>query len=517
MKILRAKEMAALDEKAQEGYGVPGLLLMENAGMNAYRILSRWIKRQFPDGARLLFLVGKGNNGGDALVMARAALIDGFQLAIVYLQESGNEAVKLHAGICRHYGIPSMVWSREPEAVREALSSFDLAVDGILGTGVQGAPREPAASLIRALNENPICTVSLDLPSGLSDTPDCDGELGAVQADLTLCMELVKRPCLSPEGKRCSGELLTVPVGFPPSLIKSTPSTGELYYPDDLLPPSLSGESYKNSRGHLLVIGGAEGTQGAPLLSALAASNSGSGLVTLMYDRELADKAGIQQSGIMIRKLDTESCDFADAAIIGPGWGREKGRRELFLTLIDRLPGGVIDADAVVLCSEYRFSRGHDLSQGEKTWIVTPHPGEMLRLVEDLYRRSLIDGSPGNLKKRLLRDPWELLTKSAKILGVYILYKSHIPIVVAPGGETAVLVGDCPELGTAGSGDLLAGICASFLLRFQMQGFDAALHAAAAHQRAGAMAAKQLGFFNAGGLLAFVGKASHREQCHGSE
>lgn len=510
MKAVTGEAMAALDRRAQEEGGIPGLLLMENAGRNAWKQFLVRFGDGLPRDASLLFAAGSGNNGGDALVMARQAATDGFSRVTVLLlkDESGcGESVRLHAGIVRHFGVKVLSYADNPGAAASVVEQASVVFDGIAGTGLKGPLRGDAAELVGLLNRARSLKVAVDIPSGIGEGP-------VFRADCTLVMELVKFPLLSPEGRKHSGELLMVPVGFPPEMVRETESSAEYLLPGSDVPPGFPGHYYKNRRGHLLVCGGAPGTEGAAFLCARGAAKSGAGLVTLMADRNIAQRAGVETSGVMVRENGTGDLSFADAVVLGPGWGRGPERGAMFRTAVEEVPAGVLDADAIDLLAQWMVASGRRLGEGtgDARWIITPHPGEALRLVDALgtagrLRGFLPDGEAAT-SALLGRRPWALLPALAREVNAVVVLKSHVTHIVSPDGEYAVVEGGNALLGTGGSGDVLAGICGSLLLRHNLNAFRAAVSAVCIHQRAGKAAAAGLGVFTAGELLRFVGLES---------
>ena len=515
--------MALLDRRAQEEGKIPGILLMEDAGQHGWNTFIHHAPELLSPGelskhTKILFVAGGGNNGGDCLVMARAAWSDGYKdIAVLLLSEKGNESCSLHRDICKSYRIPVLNWLVNPEEAAEAMKEADCIFDGIAGTGLHGPLKEPARSLVKTLNESKARVVAVDTPSGVGEG---DWDI-AVQADLTLTMELVKYPQLSPEGRKRCGTIAVVPLGFPPHMVSEAEELAEYLSPNDLLPPLPDRYGYKNSRGHLLVLGGSPGTEGALFLSARAAASSGAGLVTAMVDEEILRRSGIETSGIMVRLADLSDLQFADAIVVGPGWGRGESRKRDLQELIKKSKKMVFDADAIALIGSLFHPEMN--KPAENPWILTPHPGEASGLLLSLVERGFPSSFPsllphvkdaksgtleaGVVKNQLLRDPEPLLKELSRFIGGVIVLKSHITHVVSPDGRYHVIEGSNPCMGTGGSGDILSGLCGSFLLRRGLDPFQAAMHAVAAHQRAGLRAALR-GWFTAGDLLTEIGSAA---------
>jgi ADP-dependent NAD(P)H-hydrate dehydratase / NAD(P)H-hydrate epimerase len=533
MKAVTGKAMAELDHKAQEEAGIPGLLLMENAGQKAWRLFASRIKKDVGSATKLCFVSGKGNNGGDALVMARAALCDGCSgLTVVLLSGEANDSVLLHTSICRGYGIDVLYASEDFGAVQKAVREADVLFDGLAGTGLHGPLRGDAKALVSEMNLSNALKIAVDVPSGVGDQSTFSSGSVVFLADYTLCMELVKIALLSPQGRSCAGTIICVPLGFPPDMIIETPAAAHYFLPEDIKPPQVDPWAYKNSRGHLLVSGGAAGTEGAPFLSALSALKAGAGLVTLLVDQNIADKNGVEQSGLMVHASDFGSSDFykkdlsfADVLVMGPGWGKDDERIRAFDHFVEKTPGGVIDADAIALLSRWidpgkRLLPGKEKSKNRIGWIITPHPGEatalVLALTEAGITFSALDKNGKSSKEEkasfirqlLLARPWDLLPELSRHINGVVMLKSHMVHIASPEGGYHILEGNNPALGTAGSGDALAGICGAMLLHRELSAEEAALQAAALHQRTGRRARERYGYFSAAELIGEIGLES---------
>jgi NAD(P)H-hydrate epimerase len=524
MRVISGTSMAALDLRARQEGGIPGLLLMENAGQNGWREFTARFRNRIDLGTPLLFVSGKGNNGGDALVMARAAALDGYLHPSVLLLRSeaeSGEAVRLHSSICRAYGIPVFSMKEDRDAALSIIGNAGVIFDAVTGTGLKGPLREDAAALVTFLNGSDAIKIAVDIPSGLGDGITVTENSVVFRADCTLAMEMIKLPFLSSEGRKLSGALAVVPVGYPRGMVEAADFCADYFLPDEVSPPVLSRHAYKNSRGHLLVAGGAAGTEGAPLLCARGAAKSGAGLVSLMLDDAVAARCGVETSGIMIRAGYSFDFSFADAAVVGPGWGKSEDRMEVFERIIAGVPAGVIDADGIDLLGRWIRPGERTLpgGPGKKTWIVTPHPGEAGRLIMILKEKGALpearEYGSREIRASLLGRPWELLPALARVLNAVVVLKSHISHIVSPEGRYVIVEGGTPALGTGGSGDVLAGLCGSMLMHRGISSGEAALAAVAAHQRAGKRAAEACGLFTADELIHSTGLECMRSPEHG--
>ena len=257
--------MSHIDERAASEYKIPGLLLMENAGLKAFarfRSEHPWIR---PGISRLIFIAGKGKNGGDALVMARQAHLDGFSVRVLLESKDLGAHTSLHADIIRKLGIKTEVWSTL-EAHSKKIDA-DVVFDGLFGTGIRGRLRDGSLEIVRAINSSTGLTIAIDIPSGLND--DYHAGYPLVKADATLTLGLPKRCLYLADARRHCGSIYIVPIGFPSDLIEDESIEAELLTHDDIagLRPNIAPDAYKNARGHLAVFAGCEGTTGAAATS----------------------------------------------------------------------------------------------------------------------------------------------------------------------------------------------------------------------------------------------------------
>ncbi|MFO7731161.1 MAG: NAD(P)H-hydrate dehydratase [Spirochaetia bacterium] len=508
MRIVQPQIMAEIDRLAEEEYGIPGLLLMENAGIKAFHQFSvEWeLNRpsQRREGRSLVFLAGGGNNGGDALVMARQAFLKATDEVTVVCRDltKMNEAAAMHYRIVRQLGIPIVFWETDEESSRSTIRSADVLFDGISGTGIRGALHGSAAAMVKAVNEEGTgYVVAIDVPSGVGN--DFLEEYPAVKAHLTLTMGLPKVPLYTPAGRPYAGTIRTVKLGFPPQLLQSPPELegagrGELL--EGLKKPAFRAQDYKNVRGHAAIWAGSVGTSGAAALAAEGAGRAGAGLVSLFTDQEIYPILAGKLSETMVSPYKPmQAADLErrfSALLAGPGWGKDS-RSSILQTLLESELPGVIDADGIGVLRELWNDHGSSALQRLTAghWILTPHPGEFLALVKD---------SPFEIDKPgLLSNPLSAVVPVARELQVVIVLKSHVVWIVSPDGRFAVVDGMNPAMATGGSGDVLAGIITG-ILASGLPVFEAACRGASQHQAAGRLAHRTRGWFLAGDLARAV-------------
>lgn len=498
-KLVTNAEMTEIDRRSQEDYGIPGIVLMENAGQNAYRLLAQWLRSASANSlggasvVHLLFVAGSGNNGGDALVMARACIQEGLHRVTVLLARDGakgNAATNLD--ILRHLGATVInAGSSSSEELKQILDAADWIVDGVSGTGISGALRSPLSDIVEMVNASASRVCAVDVPSGVSDGYTAGHP--AVAADLTLTMGGPKRCLYLPAARSRAGEIVTVPLGFPSQLLTSDDILVELAELSDLthLLPAVSKDSYKTRRGVAAVFGGALGKTGAAALAAEAAGRSGAGMIHLYVDREVYPTVATGVRSLMVHPaseaVETD-LEGAHAFIAGPGWGVGTAQRDALRACATSALPGVLDADAL-----NTLSKLEQLSFGDRC-VMTPHPGEF----ERLYAAYVGDRNQADGEGFLPR-----LQALAAAAACVVCYKSHVLYLVAPDGRVRVVDGMLPELATAGAGDVLAGIIGGLLAR-SIDPLNAATAGVLVHQAAAARCRDRVGWFIAEDLLSAV-------------
>jgi NAD(P)H-hydrate epimerase len=494
--VVTADEMSIIDSQAQSEFGIPELVLMENAGQRAWAELRSRLDRQRPQ--EIIFLAGTGNNGGDALVMARACKQDNVHLPrIILSKEPEKGPAKTHLATCRKLGIPVEIWKQtgtegkgeeghsRHERPGGLLSGADWIVDGLLGTGISGAARDPVGEIAEAIaaSEPRARVAAVDVPSGLWD--GYREGMPIVTADLTLTLGLPKRSLYLPAARRHAGSIRPTDIGFPRALIEDPGLPGTLLDEKSVsaFVPPLASEDYKHRRGVVALFAGAPGTLGAAILSANATGRSGVGLVRLFVDPELYPSAAGACTSIMVGQCDPSFpplLEEYDAYVAGPGWSDNPLRLPLLENCIASGLPGVFDAGALALLP--KGFRG----EGVNT-VLTPHPGEFARLA-------------GVSRDEVLADPLPAVLEVASDRASVVILKSHVTYIGAPDGRYALYDGVNGVLGTGGTGDILAGIIAGFLAR-GVDAFEAAAAAVAFHGFLGRRLYGRKGWFLAEDML----------------
>jgi len=493
MRIATAAQMAEIDRETIAG-GVPGLALMENAG----REMTWQLLREFPElspPALITVVCGKGNNGGDGLVVARLLETLGFEVHVMLLAEPDSLSPDAAANLARlpdsvvRETVPSDGWA---ERAREHCVESELIVDAVLGTGIVPPLRGTYAELFAALHEGSCAILSLDMPSGVSGD---DGAVDpvAVRADATITVGLPKLGLLLPPGRDHAGRLSVVDIGFDVEACER--HTNDLHYLlpadyADLLPPRDSA-AHKYDAGTTLVVAGSRRFGGAALLAGLGALRSGAGLVTLALPENHATAALGFLPEALIRPLPTGAggaiapvapatwTDLTarqDALAVGPGLGDDPETDAWLVDLLGGVPGPlVVDADG--LSAYWRLGREPRFAHGEV--VLTPHGGELARLA-------------GDAAGRLRDDRLGFVPDLARRWNVVLVAKGSPTLIAAPDGTLVINPTGDDALAHGGTGDVLTGLIGGLLAQ-GAPAFAAALLGCWLHGRAGELAATDTG------------------------
>ena len=459
-----ADAMRATDRWAIDEVGIPSLDLMERAGLG----LTRVVEDLVPDGV-VAVVCGKGNNGGDGLVVGRLLRESGREVRVLLLSDelSGDPAANLER-------LPGETAPFAPEA----LDGVAGIVDAVLGTGFADAPREPALGAIEAMNAAGVPVIAADVPSGVdASTGEVAG--AAVRAAATVTFAAGKPGLWIEPGKTHAGAVHVVHIGIPDGapVEPSVFLIGEAVLEEI---PRRQRNSTKFESGHVLVCGGSPGLTGAPALAAEAAMRAGAGYVTACVPEELMPvfEAGLLE--VMTAPLEVEGVlersGRGGAMVLGPGIGRLEDAEELARELARRSPVPlVLDADGL----NAHAGRLEALLQRGVPTVLTPHEGELGRLLEI---------ESGEVKARRLHHAREAARRS----GAIVVLKGDDTLVAEPEGRVAVNPGATPALATAGTGDVLSGVIAALLAK-GMDAFAAACAGVFLHARAGRLAAERVG------------------------
>lgn len=498
LKVVNAAQMRQMDKRTEEEFGVPSIVLMENA---ALRVVDVAAERYQPlRDKRVAVVCGKGNNGGDGLAIARHLATQFGAIVTVYLAAdpnalSGDAAVNYQMAKAFRLNIVSQ------SVPQFASARLDLVVDALLGTGIKGGVEGVAAEYIAAMNDSGVPIVSVDVPSGLdADTGKVEG--ACVKATLTVTFALPKFGLLVYPGAEYVGELIVAGIGMPREVMEAdSVQVYETQAADvaQWLPRRTNGrDSNKGQFGHVTVFAGSTGFVGAPTLAAEAAARTGAGLVTLAVPEGLQNAAMTRVSPVVMTKglPQTKEGTFAfeaieaalklaakgAAAALGPGLGGpDNDETQAFVReFVTRCAVPlVIDADALN-CLALEPDRGVSvLKSRTAATVLTPHPGEMGRLL-------------GIDTKTVQADRRGAVEQAARDYGVTVLLKGARTLIAAPDGRLAVNTTSNPGMATGGAGDTLTGII-SALLAGKLGDWESAVAGAYVHGLAGDLQAAAQG------------------------
>lgn len=510
MRVLNTAQMREADRRTIEDLGIPSIVLMENAG----RQVADAMQSTFGDlaSSRVSVLCGRGNNGGDGFVVARTLAGRGIDVlvCIIGTSDAVRGDARINLEILRRLGVPIVEASSEQawELHARDILGRDLLVDGLFGTGLSGPLTGLAETVVADLSECRAPIVSVDLPSGLSaDDPAPIGP--AVSASLTVTMAAPKLPLVMPPGDRLVGTLVVADIGIPAGIVEELegPYISRLAREElRALVPARTPHAHKGTFGHALVVSGSIGKTGAAHLAAMGALRSGAGLVTVgtpascvpivasLGAEYMTEPLAESPPGLLAAAaLDQLLALPHDAIAVGPGIGVGDAQRRLVIGLIERAAGPlVLDADALnVLAGDPGVLSAR---QGRIT-VVTPHPGEMARL--------LVTSASTVQEHRL-----PVALDFARTHGVYVVLKGHRTLIATPIGRVFINPTGNPGMATGGSGDVLTGMLAAWLMQVENPEHACQL-AVYLHGAAGDLAAADIGevAMTAGDIVTALGDA----------
>lgn len=487
--LLTAAQMAELDRLAIEEVGIPALVLMEVAGR---AVLDATLERRDDSDAIVLVLAGTGNNGGDGVVVARHLFERGVPVVLLGLGDPAKVSPETaqQLTIAERLGLEAR-WLSGAEAaaeVAELAASASVVVDGLFGTGLARPVEGWRADVVHAVNDALVPVVAVDLPSGVhADTGQVLGV--AMDADVTVTFQCAKLGHLLYPGREISGEVRVVDIGIPLSNLDRVGACATLVDRESLRDayPPRAANSHKGTYGHVLVIAGAPERPGAALLAARAAQRAGAGLVTLASDaetiRRVAPSLG-SLMGLTVGETRPEADRVQDAlrtrtaAVIGPSLPADEGTLGWLREVAAATPVPlVLDAGAL-------SALGTDLAwlaARRGPTVLTPHPGEMARLI-------------GTDSRAVQLDRATAATRVAAESGAVVVLKGASTVVATPAGELAIVGRGNPGMATGGTGDVLAGTIGS-LLGQGVEPYLAARAGTLLHAAAGDLAAEDVGEF----------------------
>jgi NAD(P)H-hydrate epimerase len=476
MKFLTREQVRALDRIAIEELGIAGTTLMENAGRGAAAVARSLLAKR--RGARVVVVAGTGNNGGDGFVVARHLARAGHRVRVLVQGEPRTDDARAMLKKIRANRRIAIARATEP------FGEADLVVDAVFGTGLDREVGGEPKKLLERIGAHAAPVLALDVPSGLD--ANTGSPLGvAVRAVATATFAAPKSGLVVTPGIGYAGAVHVVSIGTPADLVLRTGWDGELTDADRVraLVPPRPAAGHKGTFGHLLVVGGSPGKTGAALLAAEGALRAGAGLVTIAARGDAAAALDAKVVEAMTAALPWSAPEAAprvlelaaarDALVVGPGLGTDPDAAALVLSLVSATSRPLIlDADALTALA----SDPARLRERAAPTILTPHPGELARLV-------------GGTAAEVQADRIGAARRAAKETGAIVVLKGARTIVARPSGEIAVNPTGGPALATGGTGDVLAGVVGSLVAQ-GLGAFDAARLAVYVHGLAGDLLAE---------------------------
>lgn len=465
MKAVTSAQMRALDDAAIQHTGIPGVVLMENAGLRVVEL----VEKKFPtvEGLDVVVLCGKGNNGGDGFVIARHLANAGARVRVFTTADSdeveGEAAV--HRAIAEDavLSVTDIRATTGMESFTQSLERCGLVVDAMLGTGISGEVRGVVRQVIEELSGCRAPTVAVDIPSGIdSDTGNVCG--AAVSARWTVTFALPKVGLLIYPGAAYCGEVWLGDIGIPAALVHDPAIGCHLITPEMVRTwlPKRGPEAHKGSCGRVAIVAGSSGYAGAAILASRAATRSGVGLVTLCLPRSVnsaVKAASVESTTLPLPETAEQTVALegladvlsllkrVDALALGPGISRNGETLEFVRELVSKaeLPV-VLDADAV-----FAFAGKPELLKTVTApKIMTPHPGEMSYLL----------GIP---VEAVQSNRLGIARQAAERSGSTIVLKGARTVIATPEGETYINPTGNAGMATGGTGDVLTGLIVALL------------------------------------------------------
>jgi NAD(P)H-hydrate epimerase len=464
MRILNAAQMREADRYTIEEIGIPSLVLMENAGRQVVAAIEASFEAALQ--GRVAVLCGRGNNGGDGFVVARTLLQRGIDTAVFVIGAVADVRgdARINLDILGRLGVTVVEINDEQswELHFSEVSQCSLIIDAIFGTGLRSPLSGMLETVVADVNAADIPIVAIDLPSGISaDTAHLIGD--CIDASMTVTLAVPKLPLILPPGEAYAGDVVIADIGIPYEVIQGVDGPHiELLTTEQVrehVQPRTA-DSHKGDFGRVTIVAGSRGKTGAAQLAAMGALRSGAGLVTVatpesclpivaaiapdFMTEPLPEVDGATAANAVPRLLELRH----DVIACGPGLGRAAGVAEFVRTLLARATVPlVLDADALTVLAD---QPGLLMGSEERDVIITPHPGEMARLVA-----SSIEDVQGN---RI-----QVATDFATTHHVYVVLKGHRTVIATPQGKVYLNPTGNPGMATGGTGDVLTGMIAAWL------------------------------------------------------
>ncbi|HEX4488720.1 MAG TPA: NAD(P)H-hydrate dehydratase [Terriglobales bacterium] len=489
MKIVTAGEMREIDRVSTERFGVPSLTLMENAG----RAVADFVTKKFPAAYRVGVICGKGNNGGDGFVVARLLHSQGRDVQVLLLADPSELKGDAAANLAKLPVTAALAHSLE-ELASHPVFECDVLIDAILGTGFRPPVNALYAEAIARINQSKAKVIAVDIPSG-ADADAQGQQTGTIARSDAVVTFTAPRPA-HVFGTLTRGPLIIAPIGSPDEAIQSSLNLN-LTTPADIAP--LFGprprDSNKGMYGHVLVLGGSVGKAGAAAMAGIAALRAGAGLSTVGtpksvlptvagYHPELMTEAleETEIGSISLRALGYGHVDALAKGMtvlaVGPGISRHNETSEFVRTVVRKFTMPmVLDADGLNAFE----GRAAELSGKGRVLVITPHPGEMARLLG------------GVTVPEVQRDRVNIARTFALEHDIIVVLKGDRTVIAHPDGTVWINPTGNPGMATGGTGDILTGMTAGMLAQNPKQPLEAVIAAVYLHGLAGNIACESMG------------------------
>ncbi|MBF0203695.1 MAG: NAD(P)H-hydrate dehydratase [Desulfamplus sp.] len=522
MYLVTAKQMQAIDKTTIESFGIQGQVLMENAGRGSVEMLLK----TFPDisSRKVCILAGRGNNGGDAFVMARYLMEKNIEIN-TFLLSSTNKVTgdarvnlilfeKLAVAESKE-GVIEIPNNETFEKHKQKIINHDIFIDGILGTGLNSDVTGLFKDVIKTVNSLSKQVFSIDIPSGLNaDTGQPMGE--CIRATATATFAFAKIGHILHPGKELSGNLEIIDIGIPKFIASRENPRIHLIEHDVIKRMFKPREalSHKGTYGHLLIVAGSTGKTGAAALAANAAMASGTGLVTLAVPESINSTIEPQVTEVMTFPLPENKKGYIThtalnliikklvsdkkAIAAGPGLGMDDSTIRLVHGMVEEISlPMVLDADALNAIAMNPYI----LKNRKAPTIVTPHPGEMARMT-------------GKSTAEVQQNRIDIATQFSAEFNVIVVLKGSSTLIALPDGNVHICPTGNPGMASGGMGDVLTGLIAGLIT----QGFnpsDAAIAGVYIHGLCGDILAQKRGAFGfvASDIIKIIPETIHGKIC----
>lgn len=504
MKAANAMQMRKIDSEAEAVYGIPGIVLMENAGIKVYnRIIDA-----MGASCRVCFICGKGNNGGDGFVAARHLYAKNRNIVVYAAGEAGSLRGNglINYNIVKRMGLDIRHITDEEglESFKEDVKGCGILVDGLLGTGLKGGAAGLYGNIIDIANEYAPYIISIDIPSGVDS--DCGRVLGkCIKAHETVTFGLPKVGLYMFPGSDYAGRIFIEDISIPEELINSQSIDVNIINAEDIkhIFKKRKRDAHKGTYGRAFIAAGSKHMSGAAAMCIRGALRSGAGIVEAGVPRSIRDSVASGAIEAIVRGMEEEeghlsSVSFdkiydcikgSDSYALGPGLSKWDSLAELMERVIGDVPiPGVIDADGLNVLA----GNAEMLYNAKGKIILTPHPGEMARLT-------------GKALQQVQQDRIGCAVEFSGKYNVIVVLKGAHTIVSSPDGQVYINTTGNPGMSKGGSGDVLTGIIASLLAQ-GIEPIEAAKASVYVHGLAGDMASEALGEYGmkAGDIIDFL-------------